>query len=429
MSLLTDIIAYYKLDGDSTDEVASNDGTDTNITYSAANGKIVQGAGFNGITSKIDLGTGIYFGGTQNVSYSFWLYMTDDNPGGYEWYLRDYKDTVYVRSGNGTNGYYFGLTGTSSGGVAGSTTLIKGNWYHIVVTYDGINAKVYLNGSPDGSTPTTGNVTDSDAVHAFIGSYSTSAFTLGNIDEVGVWERALTSTEVSQLWNSGDGMAYPFPIAAYTPLSVVATIPSTTASFLQVATAAFTSLSVIITVPAKTATYVCEKVAAYTSLSLEVAIPAITATFERAVSAVFSAVSLVLSIPAMIATLERSIVCSVGEFTLTGVTAIITSARNMVCSVGSFILTGIAAALKRGCSITADVGTFVLTGIATTITSVRSMVATVGSFTLTGITSTLKLILKILPKPIMRIITTNLSTRITSHKPIIRTKKDNPTIR
>jgi len=79
---------------------------------------------------------------------------------------------------------------------------------------------------------------------------------------------------------------------------------------------------------------------------------------------------------------------------------------------------------------TASVGEFVLTGITVNLLRpIINMVVSTGSFVLTGITSTLKLILKTIPKPIMRIITTNLSTRITSHKPIIRTKKDNPTIR
>jgi len=32
----------------------------------------------------------------------------------------------------------------------------------------------------------------------------------GLIDEVGIWSRALNSTEVSELYNSGSGLAYPF---------------------------------------------------------------------------------------------------------------------------------------------------------------------------------------------------------------------------
>jgi hypothetical protein len=40
-------VAYWKLDGDSNDAVGSNNGSDINVTYSTANGKVNQGAGFN----------------------------------------------------------------------------------------------------------------------------------------------------------------------------------------------------------------------------------------------------------------------------------------------------------------------------------------------------------------------------------------------
>jgi hypothetical protein len=33
---------------------------------------------------------------------------------------------------------------------------------------------------------------------------------LGEIDEVGIWSRALTSGEISDLYNSGSGLSYPF---------------------------------------------------------------------------------------------------------------------------------------------------------------------------------------------------------------------------
>ena len=38
----------------------------------------------------------------------------------------------------------------------------------------------------------------------------------GDIDEVGIWSRAITSTEVTALYNSGDGFAYPFAGVTYT---------------------------------------------------------------------------------------------------------------------------------------------------------------------------------------------------------------------
>ena len=133
---------------------------------------------------------------------------------------------------------------------------------------------------------------------------------------------------------------------------------------------------------------------------------------------------------ATIFTKALNIVVAVGEFTLTGIATTFTKALNIVVTVGQFTLSGVSVILNKGWAMTASVGEFVLTGITVNLLRpIINMVVSTGSFVLTGITSTLKLILKTIPKPIMRIITTNLSTRITSHKPIIRTKKDNPTIR
>jgi hypothetical protein len=83
--------------------------------------------------------------------------------------------------------------------------------------------------------------------------------------------------------------------ASYTPVSLVATIPSITATATY--KAIFTALSYVATIPTNTATYVCEKIADFTSLSLKQTIPAITATFTSYFTATFSALSLIFNIP------------------------------------------------------------------------------------------------------------------------------------
>ena len=76
MALTTSLISYWKLDGDSTDATGNgNTGSDTAITYNAGNGKIVQGAGFNGTTSKIVLSTNIVM--PTNLTFSSWLKSAD----------------------------------------------------------------------------------------------------------------------------------------------------------------------------------------------------------------------------------------------------------------------------------------------------------------------------------------------------------------
>src|SRR5690348_3864445 len=72
MSLNIGLVSYWKLDGNSTDSIDSNTGTDTAISYSAGNGLIIQGAGFNGSTSKILIPSQT----VTNCTISFWVNFT-----------------------------------------------------------------------------------------------------------------------------------------------------------------------------------------------------------------------------------------------------------------------------------------------------------------------------------------------------------------
>lgn len=51
----------------------------------------------------------------------------------------------------------------------GTTTLTAGSWYHLAATFDGTTAKVYVNGTLDGSLPQSGNLDTGSADSAFVG--------------------------------------------------------------------------------------------------------------------------------------------------------------------------------------------------------------------------------------------------------------------
>jgi len=51
----------------------------------------------------------------------------------------------------------------------------------------------------------------------------------GNIDEVGIWDRILTTDEITELYNAGAGLAYPFTVDSGTT-----TFSTTTSSFEDV---------------------------------------------------------------------------------------------------------------------------------------------------------------------------------------------------
>ena len=79
-------------------------------------------------------------------------------------------------------------------------------WYHVVGTADGVEVRIYIDGVAQGTaTPYTG-VIDKDTEPVWIGTDSTGGIHgpfNGSIDDVRVYNRALSATEITQLYNLG----------------------------------------------------------------------------------------------------------------------------------------------------------------------------------------------------------------------------------
>ncbi|CEJ68190.1 Endo-beta-N-acetylglucosaminidase H precursor [Chryseobacterium oranimense G311] len=78
-----------------------------------------------------------------------------------------------------------------------ATALNANTWYHVAATYDGSTMKIYINGVLDASKSQTGSV-NSNGVFNVGYLYNTSRNFNGKVDEVRVWKRALSQTEISQ---------------------------------------------------------------------------------------------------------------------------------------------------------------------------------------------------------------------------------------
>lgn len=90
----------------------------------------------------------------------------------------------------------------------GSARLSPNTWYHTAFTYDGSKVTLYLNGEADGSFPAAGRIQDDPAKSSFIGWDPEAAGGYhspldGAIDEIAVYNRALTSKEILQHYRKG----------------------------------------------------------------------------------------------------------------------------------------------------------------------------------------------------------------------------------
>lgn len=96
--------------------------------------------------------------------------------------------------------------------VSHGTALSTGTWYHVAATRDGGSGtiNISLNGGTFASASATSTGGDGTSGQPFyVGGFAGSQYLDGRIDELGVWQRALSLAEIQDLYNSGSGTTYP----------------------------------------------------------------------------------------------------------------------------------------------------------------------------------------------------------------------------
>jgi len=108
-----------------------------------------------------------------------------------------------LQAGNNAGGTTYSLVLMNSTGVANSTTFYStttektSQWQHVVGTYDGRLAKIYINGSLESASAYSGGIKNVNEKFGIGGDGQRGLYTFdGKIDHVKVWQRALTDKEV-----------------------------------------------------------------------------------------------------------------------------------------------------------------------------------------------------------------------------------------
>lgn len=185
-----------------------NHGTLNNSPTTGTGGKINEAYDFtnDGSTNvSIDAssGTGLDFSG--DISYSFWINHQDtlDSSGD-----NDYK-TVLSYDSNNNSSFIIEDSGelNVSVNIDGSRTgfrssfISENTWYHIVVTYDSSSDTLsqYIDGALDNFSTITSGTRSPAGTTFYISDPSRSVG--GLIDDVRVYNRVLSASEVSRLYN------------------------------------------------------------------------------------------------------------------------------------------------------------------------------------------------------------------------------------
>lgn len=189
-----------------------NTGTLTGSTLPTwIEGRLGKGLGFDGSNAYVDLGAPSSISLADTITVSAWVKTSTLS-------LNDFRDIISSASSGTTANYQLELNRTAGRAsviwgnsviLTGDTSLTANTWTHIVMVRSGSTgdwtATLYINGINDGSVGSAVNPSGGASAQTTIGKFSQAAtrYFSGSIDEVRIFSRALTATEVAALYNSG----------------------------------------------------------------------------------------------------------------------------------------------------------------------------------------------------------------------------------
>ncbi|MFT6595172.1 MAG: hypothetical protein ACJAT3_001144 [Akkermansiaceae bacterium] len=212
-----ELVAHWPLDGNAKDLLGNHNGSESGVIFGVEGAANHTGtaAEFNGSSSTIT----VPFDSAMNPeSFTLSMWVNADSTSGFASPVTSRDDTPTSVHGylvyNDSSGNWNFWTGT--GGPSGAWNQMSGgkveigSWAHIAVSYDdgSQTKKLYVNGSLAGSNSAPNlyspNGPQSENLHIGSGADSGGAFFFdGLIDDVALWDHALTSAEIKDLMTNG----------------------------------------------------------------------------------------------------------------------------------------------------------------------------------------------------------------------------------
>jgi len=206
----TDYIAYWKFDNSLSDETGNNSGTFQGGTTAYTTGHSEQAIKLNGNNQYVDAGNNASTSIAGGLTITAWINPDSFGQGGYGRIVDKGSDAVTPATG-----YSLFVDGSSNrlayvvygGSVVNSNpnTIATGQWQHAALAYDETLQTVtfYVNGLQEGSSTYAQNPADSYAYNLVIGirDKDKNRDFDGSIDELRIYNRALTSEEIQAVYN------------------------------------------------------------------------------------------------------------------------------------------------------------------------------------------------------------------------------------
>lgn len=223
MALDTNLVAYWKYDessGNASDSTGNGSTLTNNGSIPYVSGKINNGADLeNSGNDYFSVADNSFVSVTGDFSFSFWA--------NFEGFTGSMSMAKWNDADNSQNSYQFKASQTelrlgvrnssdTQTSVSVAASLSTSTWYYFIVTYNSSSGatKFYQDGSQLGTTQTSATGGPKDTATSLVvgrDAVDGTNYYDGIVDEMGMWSRELSSSEVTELYNGGNGLAYPFP--------------------------------------------------------------------------------------------------------------------------------------------------------------------------------------------------------------------------
>lgn len=199
------IVSSWQFENNLLDSYGSNNGTGTAITY--ASGLVGQAGVFNGTTSKVLSNSSAFdFYGTQQLSMVAVINLTTLPPSGKTYGITAIQENAQpltvdktIRITETGQALFYVYDGAIKEAKSSAGKIAINTNYVLVGTFDGTTAKIYINNVLEASIAASGSFNFTNPTLAISSIANPQVSTNGKIDEVTIFNKALTATEVSEI--------------------------------------------------------------------------------------------------------------------------------------------------------------------------------------------------------------------------------------
>jgi Concanavalin A-like lectin/glucanases superfamily/Fibronectin type III domain len=191
----------------------SNTGTVSGATWTTL-GRYGRALSFDGVNDWVTVNPSGSLNLTTRMTLEAWVYPTvtpsewstvihKEQPGGVVYFLHASSD----KGDRPATGVYIG----GEQQLIGGKRLVANSWVHLAGTYDGARLRLYVNGSQVASRSQSGAIQTSASPLRVGGNSVWGEFFKGTIDEVRIYNRALTREEILSDMSTPVGLQPPAP--------------------------------------------------------------------------------------------------------------------------------------------------------------------------------------------------------------------------